>query len=48
MSLPAPLRWLFATDEVVHECRECGVTVEEGAEVCPNCGSTEIARYEFE
>lgn len=48
MPLLTPLRWLFSTDEVVHECRECGVTVDEGIELCPNCGSTEIASYEFE
>ncbi|WP_175480110.1 hypothetical protein [Natrinema salaciae] len=30
-----------------YECRNCGVTTGRTAEQCPNCGSTEIAQYEF-
>jgi len=29
------------------ECRHCGESVDAEAEACPECGSYEIARYEF-
>lgn len=32
----------------IHECRDCGVKVDEETTECPECGSTEIAHYEFE
>ncbi len=31
-----------------HECRHCGYTVEKDVEECPQCGSHEIAAYDFE
>lgn len=32
----------------LHECRNCGATLEEAARECPNCGSQEIATYELD
>ncbi len=29
------------------ECRTCGTTVDEGTEICPSCGSADIAEYEL-
>ncbi|CCQ35836.1 small CPxCG-related zinc finger protein [Natronomonas moolapensis 8.8.11] len=29
------------------ECRHCGESVDAETEACPECGSNEIARYEF-
>jgi len=43
----AMLRQLF-DDGTVYECRSCGTTLEEGTEECPECGSDEVAVYEFE
>lgn len=36
------------TTEVVRECRHCGTAVEPDEQECPNCGSSDIARYEIE
>jgi len=33
--------------ELVVECRQCGSTVDPGAESCPLCESAEIARYDI-
>jgi uncharacterized OB-fold protein len=33
--------------ELVVECRQCGSTVDPGAESCPVCESAEIARYDI-
>jgi len=33
--------------DTVSECRRCGTSVDSGADTCPECGSDEIARYEF-
>jgi rubrerythrin len=33
--------------ELVVECRECGSTVDPGAESCPVCESIEIAQYDI-
>ncbi|RXK47890.1 hypothetical protein EAF64_14730 [Halorientalis pallida] len=33
--------------EVVVECRHCGTTVSSKAEECPDCGGSEICRYEI-
>lgn len=30
------------------ECRRCGTTVDEGTDVCPTCGSTDIVEYRFD
>lgn len=32
---------------VVFECCRCGTPVDGDAEPCPQCGSSEIARYEI-
>ncbi|WP_458191181.1 zinc ribbon domain-containing protein [Haladaptatus sp. NG-WS-4] len=31
----------------MYECRDCGMCVFPERDKCPNCGSTEIACYEF-
>lgn len=31
--------------EVVHECRNCGTTVDTDETPCPTCESEEIAQY---
>ena len=36
------------TEESVVECRNCGVNVEPGADICPICNSSEIASYEID
>jgi uncharacterized OB-fold protein len=36
---------LFATESTLHECRNCGETVDPDVDRCPNCGATEIASY---
>lgn len=33
---------------VVVECRQCGATVDPETDQCPECGATEICRYEIE
>ena len=33
--------------ELVAECRQCGSNVDSGAELCPVCGSSEIAQYDI-
>jgi len=33
---------------VVVECRQCGATVDPATDQCPECGATEICRYEIE
>lgn len=38
----------IAGSEVIYECRRCGVKLSEESEVCPECGSEEIASYELE
>lgn len=32
---------------VVHECRNCGTTVDADSTECPACSSTGIVRYEI-
>jgi rubrerythrin len=32
---------------VHHECRDCGYSVGEDVEECPQCGSHEIAAYDL-
>lgn len=31
----------------LHECRDCGKKLPSDADACPDCGSTETARYTF-
>jgi len=38
---------LGAQADSVSECRLCGTSVDSEAKICPECGSEEIARYEF-
>ena len=33
--------------ELVVECRQCDSNVDSGAELCPVCGSSEIAQYDI-
>jgi uncharacterized OB-fold protein len=33
--------------DVVVECRHCGANVSPKAEECPDCGGSEICRYEI-
>lgn len=42
-------RWVgpATSPTVIHECRECGKTVDSGKESCPSCESTGISRYEI-
>ena len=42
------LRRLRPDTEAVHECRNCGTTVDEGDDACPSCGRDEIVTYRFE
>ncbi len=35
-------------DGTLHECRDCGLTVDPDDDVCPECASTEIACYTFQ
>lgn len=39
---------LFATDESLCECRNCGTTVSRGDDRCPTCDATDIVCYEIE
>lgn len=32
----------------IFECRNCGKTLEEEAEECPECGEEDIASYKIE
>lgn len=36
----------FGTDTVIIEGRNCGESLDEHAESCPQCGSEEIVRYD--
>jgi len=39
---------LAGAPAVVHECRQCGRTVEADTQRCPACGTDSIARYAVE
>lgn len=45
--IPGVLRRLLG-EETVYECRDCGRTLAEGDDACPDCGSEEIAVYEID
>lgn len=45
-SIPTLVKRLFDPDETVYECRNCGITVDNETDTCPNCGTDEIAQYE--
>lgn len=44
------LRGLFQRQRVqtIYECRQCGRTLEDETEACPQCGWVGIAVYELE
>jgi rubrerythrin len=46
-ALRALLRHVFGTETVLYECRNCGTTLEEAIEECPECGAADVARYQF-
>lgn len=34
--------------QTVYECRQCGTTLDDAVEACPNCGSDGIAQFVIE
>lgn len=48
ISLVHRVRHWIADESVVYECKNCGTTVSEQEDVCPACGASDIARYEFD
>jgi rubrerythrin len=44
-ALSTLLRHVFGSDSVLYECRNCGTTLEEDAERCPECGAADVATY---
>jgi Zn finger protein HypA/HybF involved in hydrogenase expression len=38
----------FASPESHCECRNCGTTVTQETDECPNCGSEEFSEHELE
>jgi rubrerythrin len=41
------LRHVFSSETVLYECRNCGTTLEEDSEECPECSATEVATYQL-
>lgn len=41
-------RFLRPSDSELFECRNCGQTLEEEAEECPECGGEDMASYKLE
>jgi rRNA maturation endonuclease Nob1 len=41
-------RFLTPSSSELFECRNCGKTLEEEAEECPECGGEDIASYKIE
>jgi predicted RNA-binding Zn-ribbon protein involved in translation (DUF1610 family) len=41
------LRRLLSDSMALYECRSCGTTLDADQEMCPACGSDEIARYDL-
>jgi ribosomal protein L37E len=41
------IRPAASTESSLVECRRCGTTLDDGAGVCTECGSHELARYTF-
>lgn len=35
-------------DNVVHECRHCGTSLESATDTCPVCDVDDVARYVIE
>ncbi len=48
MTLKDVLTEILTDDDPHYECRNCGTTLEEERDTCPNCDSSEIATYEFD
>ncbi|SFL32421.1 hypothetical protein SAMN04487950_3356 [Halogranum rubrum] len=46
-ALRALLRHVFGSEDILYECRNCGTTLEEDTEQCPECGATDIATYQL-
>ncbi|MFB6201514.1 MAG: hypothetical protein ABEI98_05855 [Halorhabdus sp.] len=46
VSIVDRLRQWLDDDTVVYECRNCGRTVEQRQDECPDCSSEEIIRYD--
>jgi rubrerythrin len=46
--LSALLRHVFGAETVLYECRNCGTTVEEDTEACPECGAADVATYQLD
>lgn len=44
------IRGLLDTEaeRVVYECRDCGTSVDEAVEICPNCDSESIASHRLD
>lgn len=38
---------LLSDSSMLYECRSCGTKIESEREVCPTCGSGEIAHYDL-
>lgn len=47
-ALRALLRHVFSSDTVLYECRNCGTTLEEDTEACPECGASDVAAYQLD
>ncbi|WP_439026503.1 hypothetical protein [Haloarchaeobius sp. DT45] len=46
-TLPTLLKRLFAPDETLSECRNCGTTVDPDTDACPSCGAVEFCHYQI-
>lgn len=40
-------RHVFGSEIVHYECRNCGTTLEEAQEQCPECGAEDVATYQL-
>lgn len=48
MSRLTVLSWLFGDDETtLYECRNCGTSLDDPDDACPECGSERIAEYQL-
>jgi rubrerythrin len=46
--LPSLVRNWLGDDEVVHECRNCGTTVDADDSTCLACGASDIVTHEVD
>jgi rubrerythrin len=42
------LRHVLGSETVLSECRNCGTTLEDDGEQCPECGATDVATYRLD